>query len=773
MSSQLPRNAYTHTPELHPNLILGSLQLLLWLSYHPTALRNHVKRIKVKGLWRNQAWWRLLLQGCFILPSLAYLLTFWRFGVSALVAYISFSIGFFVVEGLVSGAAFILVKGLVSSTALIVVAGLVSALPSDVQSGIVLGLFSGVAFSVGCSVTWNQLFSYSSDRSGLVFGVAFAVPLGVAICVSEGITLSNVAKGITFILMFIPFISFMFLFSVFPIMIIFGLFFRISDPLLYRLDQRRTHNQPSLLRYNSTFWLDVGGFSLDKHLLLVMERNPIEGKAAIDYLYLKGTPQRRTVQAVQIEIDARQLERCTDVEAIRKIHRTLPAGQLEDPANHIFYIFHRLSEDVDAALNQNSIYNQRKALEAVANGLDLFLQGLTKSNDKYDLRFRPVATHWQEILTNHIRELIEASELRQEIDDPYIFGNPLDHRLEVFMGRTSIGIRIEKLILDRRRPPLFLYGQRRIGKTSLLNNLGRLLPNSIIPMFVDLQGPTTLASNHAGFLYNLAKAMRESAQRQSDFTLPSLTREKLATDPFTHFDEWLDEVEHTLDQNTALLALDEFEALDSAINKGRFDEEDVLGMLRHIIQHRPHFKILLAGSHTLQEFQRWASYLINVQVVHISYLTETEARQLIEHPIKEFTLRYEPDAVQRVLNLTRCHPCLVQLLCSEIVALKNEQHPSVRRLATVADVEAAVPEALSTGSFFFADIQNNQIDALGLAILRHIAARGEGATVSRKTIAQQFPDCNRALNLLLQRELIEEIEDSYRFQVELIGRWFA
>ncbi|WP_230967832.1 hypothetical protein [Nostoc sp. WHI] len=58
--------------------------------------------------------------------------------------------------------------------------------------------------------------------------------------------------------------------------------------------------------------------------------------------------------------------------------------------------------------------------------------------------------------------------------------------------------------------------------------------------------------------------------------------------------------------------------LDNAIAKGRFDEQDVLGMLRHLIQHRPRFKILLAGSHAIAEYQRWASYLINVQVVHIS-----------------------------------------------------------------------------------------------------------------------------------------------------------
>jgi hypothetical protein len=267
--------------------------------------------------------------------------------------------------------------------------------------------------------------------------------------------------------------------------------------------------------------------------------------------------------------------------------------------------------------------------------------------------------------------------------------------------------------------------------------------------------------------------MANSAQRQSAFTLPSLKRETLQDDPFTRFDEWLDEVEQALQPNIALLALDEFEALDNAITKGRFDEEDVLGMLRHLIQHRPRFKVLLAGSHTIEEFQRWASYLINVQVVHISYLKEPEARQLIEQPVKDFTLRYELNAVDRVLQLTRCHPFLIQLLCAEIIALKNEQDPSIRRLATLADVEAAIPEALSVGSFFFADIQSNQADAAGLAILQFLAARGEGATVSRLTILQHFPDKSDALNLLLQRELIEEVSEGYRFQVELIRRWFA
>ncbi|WP_442921794.1 AAA family ATPase, partial [Microcoleus sp. ARI1-A5] len=649
--------------------------------------------------------------------------------------------------------------------------------------------------------------------------------------------------------------------------------------LLYQLDKQPTATKPSFLRRHSAFWYEWQGLplqGLDQHILLVMRRNPEEGQAALKYL--NTSRQRWAAQAVEIELnapklecckdvaaignayrnlvlvelnspvspllsrfsrisedvaaalnqnsaynqrlalstvaerlnglifqeltrsgdkyavrfrpiahswyeivtnevqfglDARELERCTDVAAIGDAYRHLALGELNSPVDSLLSSFSRISQDVAAALNQNSAYNQRLALTAVAERLNGLSRELTRSGDKYAVRFRPVANSWYEIVTNYVQEQAKAVELRQEINNPYIIGVPLTEQQEIFTGRTDIGTRMEQLLLDRRRPPLLLYGQRRMGKTSLLNNLGRLLPSNIIPMFVDLQGPVSSASDSAGFLYNIARSMADSAKRQSALTVPSLKRETLQDDPFTRFDEWLREVEKALQQNIALLAFDEFEALDNAITKGRFDEEDVLGMLRHLIQHRPRFKVLLAGSHTIEEFQRWASYLINVQVVHISYLKQPEARQLIEQPVQDFTLRYEPNAVDRVLQLTRCHPFLIQLLCAEIIALKNEQDPSIRRLATLADVEAAIPEALSVGSFFFADIQNNQVDAAGLAILQFLAARGEGATVSRPTILQHFPDKSDALNLLLQRELIEEVSEGYRFQVELIRRWFA
>jgi hypothetical protein len=547
------------------------------------------------------------------------------------------------------------------------------------------------------------------------------------------------------------------------------------DLLLYRFDQRRSLVLPALLRYHPAFWDEhqrLPWVSLDDHLLLVLERWPAEGQAAQTYL-ANSRHQRWAAQSAQIELDARRLGRCDTAEIIGSAHRQLAAGDLEGPASALLRSFSRVSYDAESALRQETSYNQRLALSAVEERLDGLLRELTRSSERYALRFRPIAESWRQIIAEHVRTLAIDVEARQEIDSPYIIGVPLTAQQEIFIGRSDISARIEQLLLDRRRPPLLLYGQRRMGKTSLLNNLGRLLPSTIIPLFVDLQGPASRSNDHAGLLYYLARSMGESARQHRRIELPQLARETLDRDPFVAFDEWLAEVEISLGDASGLLMLDEFEALDSAISRGRFDEESVLGTLRHIIQHRPRFKILLAGSHTLEEFRRWSSYLINVQVVQIGYLQEAEALQLIECPVRDFALRYEPEASQRILALTCGHPFLVQLLCAEIVALKNTQEPAIRRLARLVDVEAALPEALASGDMFFADIARNQIDARGLSLLRWIAAQGEAAHTGQEALLQQEPDLDAVLRPLMQRDLIETAEGGYRFQVELIRRWFA
>ena len=541
--------------------------------------------------------------------------------------------------------------------------------------------------------------------------------------------------------------------------------------VLHHADERNTDG--NLLYLHAAFWDEqqhLPLFGLETYLVMIAERNPTEGESAIEYLIT--TPQNWAAKEAQIELDARRLQSYTNVINIGNAHSKLAAGELGGPTSALLRSFSRISKDVKAALSQESKYNQRLALDAIEERLDGLLRELTRSSEHYAIRFHPIAASWRKTIANYVNTLSAVVESNQEISNPYIIGIPLTEHQEIFVGRSDVSERIEKLLLDSRCPPLLLYGQRRTGKTSLLNNLGKLLPSTIVPLFVDLQGPTSLAKDYIGFFYNISRAMLNSAKRHRDLLLPVLTRERLNIDPFTSFDEWLDETEQYLDFNqTMLLILDEFSALEHVFNKKILDEESVLGMFRHIIQHRPRIKILLSGSHTLDEFERWASYLINVQIVHISYLQATEALQLIEQPVKDFALLYEESASQRVLEITRCHPALIQLICAEIVNLKNKQNINERRLATITDVEAAIPGALQYGRFFFADISNNQVSEKGLNILRYIASQGERKIVDFENLQQKFPEQTVITNLL-QRELIEKLGNGYCFQVELIRRWF-
>jgi hypothetical protein len=550
---------------------------------------------------------------------------------------------------------------------------------------------------------------------------------------------------------------------------------------LYQLDERRLvagkNGRLSLFHRHSAFWDELQRLpllNLDDHLRLVMQHRPAEAAAAVNYLI--NSNQRWAAQAALIEQDAQRLQACQSVDEISRVHQSLGAGELAGPASALLRSFRRLSEDVVAAQQQESAFNQRLALKAVEDRIDSLLRELTRSDEPYAVQFQPVAEQWRQVVSTAVSTLSEEAELRQEIDSPYIIGVPLTERQEIFIGRTDISSRIEQLILDRRQPPLLLYGQRRVGKTSLLNNMGRLLPSTIVPLFVDMQGPATRAKDEAGFLYNMARSMVRSARRHRRLDLPKLTRDDLLDDPFTRFEDWLDDVEAVLGEQVALLMLDEFEVLEQSFENGRFDETVILGMIRYLIQHRLNFKVMLSGSHTLEGFHRWSSYLINVQVIHVGYLSEVEARQLVVAPVRGFALRYDPDAVDQIIRTTRGHPFLLQLLCAEVVAHKNEQPPAQRRLATLSDVEIGVQQALAHGSFFFADIETNQLDMVSTEVLRLIAQAGPFGVASRQSLVDYFPSLlslEEALTSLQNRELIEPHGAGYRFQVELIRRWFG
>jgi hypothetical protein len=553
----------------------------------------------------------------------------------------------------------------------------------------------------------------------------------------------------------------------------------IYNLILYRLDLNSNSNSLFYLQYHSAFWDEhqiLPLIGLDVHVTMVYRKNSNEGKKAINYL--STSRQRWAAQAAQIEIDAINFESCTGLFDIAQTHKIYMGSELENTADAHFRFFSRISKDIEVSLNQKSVYHRRLILNNLNDRLDGFIRELTRNSDKLSKRCRPIAVHWASLVELQVHEIAHSVEISHEILNPYIIGVPLSDGQEVFVGREDICSRIEKLILDECSPPLLLYGQRRTGKTSLLFNLGRLLPTSIVPLFIDLQGPVSRSDSNNGFIYNLSKGIIQSAKRYRNLVLPQLARESLDDDPFTCFDDWLDEVEILLNDRIALIALDEFEVLSEVFNKNNLREENILGMFRNLIQHRQKFRFLFSGSHSFSELKSWSSYLINTQVIHISYLKESEATKLIELPENtEFKLSYTPQALQRVLDITNKHPFLLQLICSEIISLKNEQNLSNRGLVSIEDVELSIPIALANGRMFFIEIQFNQVAKVhinSVDLVRFIASHGERAIIPKSKLLMRYPHLSEeTIMLLIRQEILEQISHGYRIQVELVRQWFC
>lgn len=549
----------------------------------------------------------------------------------------------------------------------------------------------------------------------------------------------------------------------------------VWNTVLYFLDKHDPTSAPALLRWHSAFWDErqiLPLYGLETHLLWVATYKPDEAQKAMSFL-ITGS-QRWAAQAAQIELDARRLESCDNVLALAQAHRTLGNADLAGPASALLRTFRYHSQDIEAALNQSTRYHQRLTLHESIRSLERLMRELQRSYVHYAPRFYPIVLHWHQLLTDYIDELTQIAQKQQELNNPYIVGVPLTNQQEIFVGRVTICRRIEQLILNERRPPLFLYGQRRMGKTSLLHNLGRTLPQQIIPLYIDGQGLVG-SENYTDLLGNLVRQMRKSVTSYRELVLPDLPSFLLPENPFPVFNAWLDELEDHFQAQQAfgLLLFDEFEAFDAILQQEAFDNSIMLHTFRHITQHRPRLKLLLASSRPLEAFYHWASYLINAQVVHVSYLTPKDTYQLIESPIPGFSLHYEADASGEIWQLTHGHPHLVQLLCYEIVNLKNEQPLAERQLVRLADTAVAVKRALHSGSFFFIDVEQNQIDEAGRSLLRFLALQGR-AGGSYEILSDRFPEnVDLLLSELQRRELIEPVENKYRFQVELIRQWFS
>lgn len=362
--------------------------------------------------------------------------------------------------------------------------------------------------------------------------------------------------------------------------------------------------------------------------------------------------------------------------------------------------------------------------------------------------------------------------------NPYIAGAPL-RKTQGFFGREETLEWVKRELRNPATNALVLFGQRRIGKTSLLLLLqNTLATEDFLPVYFDLQDQATRPLGQV--LYDLADTIADR-----------IGVERPVTGNFD--DRGVFFRKTTLPQLYAALGetrrpvflLDEFDVLDQ-MARAELPEtaaaKSLFPFLRRLMTEdtRPAF-VFVVGRRAEDLALDFTATFKSSLVQEVWTLDRASAEALVRQAEVNGTLRFTGPAIERILQLTSQHPYLTQLLCQRIWERAYEDRPESAPVVDQPEVEAAITDTLETGNQALVWLWNGLSPAEKIYAAALAEFSEEGVVIREDDIVQVLSahatrlrtrEVEMAPRDLVRRHVLEAAgEREYRFAVELFRRW--
>lgn len=262
------------------------------------------------------------------------------------------------------------------------------------------------------------------------------------------------------------------------------------------------------------------------------------------------------------------------------------------------------------------------------------------------------------------------------MNNPYIVGRPVRNP-ENFYGRSE---EVEEIFSNvQNLQPVSLVGQRRVGRTSLLQHISNpeIIKNYLdlkkyTIVYVDCEGLIQLSQNQFWkiVLREMMKSLSGSARKSF---LPISKKRKIADlDIYSLFQDLSDQ------DARIVFCFDEFETV--TLNEN-FDPNFFL-MLRYLVTSYNNISYITVSCKNLKELTHsrsiQSSPFFNIfNEMRIGFLEWTDTKQLILEPSKREGMEFSLDDADYVFDVAYCHPFFVQATCYEIFNYRKK-HQKVR-----------------------------------------------------------------------------------------------
>lgn len=402
-----------------------------------------------------------------------------------------------------------------------------------------------------------------------------------------------------------------------------------------------------------------------------------------------------------------------------------------------------------------------------------------------------------------------SSEEFSPIENPYApiaDGGPVPIDSNMFFGREEFIGNIVNSIVASPSKQVIIYGQKRCGKSSVLNHLKKRLQDtgSMFCVFFSM-GDIVQNLSEAAFYYKILSSIKQELTNlefdgidvipQYEIPVYSVFKQEDEDNPLNSFMKYMIQFKLACkktqgwEHKNLVVMIDEFTYLYTEIKNGHVSDS-IMKQWKAVTQNeRAQFSVVLVGQDVVPTFKK-EDYARNafgvIQDVRLTYLQESPARDLIIKPILDVNgeSRYIGNAVTRIIDYTSRNPYYIQIFCSRLVEHMNRNKSISVTEADVIDVAQSFisgDQALEEDKFDnlirageTEDLQEFPEEDI-LAVLRQVAIGSKNIGYCNKSNIDALEDKERQdqiLKNLAEREVLEQKgNDNYRIQVKLFQEW--
>lgn len=378
---------------------------------------------------------------------------------------------------------------------------------------------------------------------------------------------------------------------------------------------------------------------------------------------------------------------------------------------------------------------------------------------------------------NLVPDMYSPRKWTQTIQNPYMVGRPI-WVSDLFVGRLDVisfvrdNIRVKGSTTNPNI--LCLYGERRLGKTSVLYRIMDTIdPEDLSWVFVDLQGIVDGNQTIPIFFYRISRKIALTAKRESiqKTDYPDIASFEISWK--SAFNGFCNKLKRSFGKPIVII-LDEFGSILSSFTE--LDVGEVLNYLSNMTKKLELGLIISCRYETLEQLRSsYSSFYNLITKYKITYLTEQETYSLIVEPIKN-EITYSREALKLIWQLTAGHPYFIQSICRKIITRLNENEIAYVTYDEVHMVDFGHENMLL--EYIFRSLEEEEQHVLEI-----ICRLTNSSTSSYPTLEDIFKNTNLSHSVL--KSIIDRLESQdiilekkngvsiYRIKMGLMEIWLS